>query len=136
MAVFNCEVHLMYCTLASISTFWLILTLPVTEGLRFFFSESLPCIKIILENDLVSSAFILENSNCYRYKLLHSTLSSVSWRWLEQTSRNIENKPTGSSQSHHFFQKEINTWGTRKNLTISNRSAKFTKKGAVIIIMG
>ena len=38
----------------------------------------------------------------------------VSWRRLEQTSQNVKNKPTSSSQSHHFFQEVC----TQKNLTI------------------
>ena len=42
----------------------------------------------------------------------------ISWR-LEHISQNIENKPTGSSQSHHFFQDEIITWCTRKNSIIN-----------------
>ena len=36
-------------------------------------------------------------------------------RRLEHTSWNVENKPTGPSQSSHFFQEEIITWCTRKN---------------------
>ena len=46
----------------------------------------------------------------------------VSWQWLDHTSQNVENNPTGSSLRHHFFQEEIITRCTRTNNSIIRTS--------------